>query len=218
MKTFAKTFAKGGIATAAVGAMALAGATPAQARGHDDGISVGEVIAGAVIIGGIAAVASAASRDRDYYRGDRYYRDGRYYNNGNDYRRNAYASRGNPRAAVERCGDCDLQLQCSSNLPLVNLQQSACSGVVAAVKIKISWIRMFVPDLGQVDDTRYGWKVKGRMVVDGSYAGGRYDRYGYRDRNNRYQRWNDRDSGNFTCRIERGRVADLDFSGIRGLR
>ena len=64
MKTFAKTFAKGGIATAAVGAMALGGATPAQARGHDDGISVGEVIAGAVIIGGIAAVASAASRDR----------------------------------------------------------------------------------------------------------------------------------------------------------
>ena len=45
-----------------------------------------------------------------------------------------------------------------------------------------------------------------------------YGRYGYRDRNNRYQRWNDRDSGNFTCRIERGRVADLDFSGIRGLR
>ena len=65
MSNKTKTFAKGGIATAAVGAMALAGATPAQARDRDDGISVGDVIAGAVIIGGIAAVASAASKDRD---------------------------------------------------------------------------------------------------------------------------------------------------------
>ena len=73
-------------------------------------------------------------------------------------------------------------------------------------------------DIRDVDDTRYGWKVKGRMVVDGNYTGGRYDRYGYRDRNNRYHRWNDRDNGSFTCYIERGRVADLDFSGIRGLR
>ena len=63
MKTFAKTFAKGGIATAAVGAMALAGATPAQARGHDDGISVGEVIAGAVIIGCLL-YTSPSPRDR----------------------------------------------------------------------------------------------------------------------------------------------------------
>ena len=76
MQQLTKTFAKGGIATAAVGALALAGATPAQARGDDDGISVGEVIAGAVIIGGIAAIASAASKDRDHYRDGRYYRDG----------------------------------------------------------------------------------------------------------------------------------------------
>ena len=86
MQQLTKTFAKGGIATAAVGALALAGATPAQARGDDDGISVGEVIAGAVIIGGIAAIASAASKDRDHYRDGRYYRDGQRYNNGNDYR------------------------------------------------------------------------------------------------------------------------------------
>ncbi len=46
MQQLTKSFAKGGIATAAVGAMALAGATPAQARDRgDDGISVGEVIA-----------------------------------------------------------------------------------------------------------------------------------------------------------------------------
>ena len=118
-----------------------------------------------------------------------------YYNNGNDYRRNAYASRGNPRAAVERC---------------VNAARNDAR--------RYGYRHAQVTEIRDVDDTRYGWKVKGRMVVDGSYAGGRYDRYGYRDRNNRYQRWNDRDSGNFTCRIERGRVADLDFSGIRGLR
>ena len=61
MKQFSKTFAKGGIAAATVGAMALAGATPAQARGDDDGISVGEVIAGAVIIGGIRAPQCSAA-------------------------------------------------------------------------------------------------------------------------------------------------------------
>ena len=53
-------------------------------------------------------------------------------------------------AAVERCGDCDLQLQCSSNLPLVDLDQPAGGGVVAAVTIAISWIRMFGPYLGQI--------------------------------------------------------------------
>lgn len=198
MTNYFKNFAKGGIATATVGAMALAGATPVQAQGYDDddGISVGDVIAGAVIIGGIAAIASAASKDRDYYRDGRYFRDGRYYNSGRDYRRDAYRYRGNPRAAVNQC--------------------------VAAAKRDASRYGGYryaqVTEIRDVDDTRYGWKVKGRIVVDGSYRGGRYDRYGYRDRNNRYQRWSNRDSGKFTCYIERGRVSHVDYSGIRGLR
>ncbi len=186
-----RIFAKGGIATAAAGAMALAGATPAQARDrHDDGLSVGEVIAGAVIIGGIAAVASAASKNRGYD-----YRDGRYY--GNDgYRGNdRYGYRGNPRGAVQSC---------------VNAARQDAR--------RYGYRQAQVTDIRDVDDTRYGWRVKGRIMVDGNYRGGRYDRNGYRDRNNRYQRWNDRDSGSFTCHIERGRVARLDFSGIRGLR
>ena len=96
MKTISKTLAKGTIATVAAGAMAMASATPAQARDrHDDGIDVGDVIAGALIIGGIAAVASAASRggryDRRYDRYDDRYYDG-YYNRA-----------GNPRQAVEQC-------------------------------------------------------------------------------------------------------------------
>ena len=201
MSNKTKTFAKGGIATAAVGAMALAGATPAQARDRDDGISVGDVIAGALIIVGIAAVASAASKDRDYYRDGRYSRDGRYYRDGYDYRRDAYRSRGNPRAAVERC---------------VN---------AATRDARRSGFRYAqVTDIRDVDDTRYGWRVKGRIVVDGErgrYGNyGRYDRYDRDDRYGRYDRrgYRGEDHGKFTCYIERGRVSHVKFDGIRGLR
>ena len=194
-----KSLAKGGIATATVGAMALAGATPAQARDrHDDGISVGDVIAGAVIIGGIAAVANAASKNRgygydDYRYDDRRYRDRRYRDR--HYRGDRWQRRGNPRRAVEKC---------------VNAARSDAR--------RYGYRYAQVTDIRDVDDTRYGWKVKGRILVDGNYRGGRYDRYGYRDRYDRYHRWNDRDSGRFTCYIERGRVTDIDFRGIRGLR
>ncbi|QPC97789.1 hypothetical protein [Qipengyuania soli] len=190
-----KTFAKGGIATAAVGAMALAGATPAYAGHRDnDGISVGDVIAGAVIIGGIAAVASAASKNRGYGYDDYRYGDRDYRYNDRDYRGDRWSSRGNPRAAVERC---------------VNAARQDAR--------RYGYNYAQVTDISDVKDTRYGWRVKGRIMVDGNYRGGRYDRYGYRDNYNRYNRWNDRDSGKFTCYIERGRVTDVDFKGIRGL-
>ena len=87
MSNKTKTFAKGGIATAAVGAMALAGATPLQARDRDR-VDAGDVIAGALIIGGIAAIASAASKDR--------YRDGYRYHE------NRYGH-GNSNRAVDKC-------------------------------------------------------------------------------------------------------------------
>ncbi len=94
MKTITRGLAKGTIAAVAAGAMAMGAVAPAQAqsqwRDHDrGGISAGEIIAGALIIGGIAAVASAASRDR----GDRYDR----------YDRGGWDRAGNPRAAVEQC-------------------------------------------------------------------------------------------------------------------
>ncbi len=197
-----KAFAKGGIATFAVGAMALASATPAFADDHRDrdGISVGDVIAGAVIIGGIAAIAGAFDNDRDdRYRDDRYYNNGRYnngqYNNGRYNNGNRWGYRGNPRQAVEQC---------------VNAARSEAR--------RYGYRTAQVTDIRDVDDTNYGWKVKGRIRVDNRYAGGRYSRYGYYDRNNRYNNWNDRDSGSFTCRIDRGRVIDVDFDGIRGLR
>lgn len=91
MSKLTKTFAKGGIATAAVGALALAGATPAQANHRDRGkIDAGDVIAGALIIGGIAAIASSSKKKRHY--------DDRY-----AYRDRDYRPRQSSRAAVRKC-------------------------------------------------------------------------------------------------------------------
>jgi hypothetical protein len=94
MKLFSKT------ALLAAGVATLVSTTPAMARGYDrghdrGGISAGEVIAGALIIGGIAAVASAASsndRGRDYDRG---------YDRGGDYGRSDYGQ--GSRYAVDQC-------------------------------------------------------------------------------------------------------------------
>ena len=87
MTTISKAF----VGAIAAGAMAVVPAVPAAARDRDDGgIGVGEIIAGAVILGGIAAVAGSIGNNN---RSDsRYYRNGRsgYYN-------------GNPRSAVEQC-------------------------------------------------------------------------------------------------------------------
>ena len=91
-----QSFTKAALCTAAAGAMAFTTAAPADAQRYrdrdNDGISAGEVIAGALIIGGIAAIASAGDRDRDRDR----YRD-------NHYRDNYYRSNGNPRRAINKC-------------------------------------------------------------------------------------------------------------------
>lgn len=194
MSKLTKSFAKGGIATAAVGAMALAGATPVQARDrhHHDKIDAGDIIAGAVILGGIAAIASAASKNRDGYSyRDRDYRHGDRY--GYDY------GRGSARKAVERC--------------------------VRAVERdarRAGYRFADVTEIRDVDRERRGWEVKGRLVVDGKRGYGhyntRYDRYDRYDRKGHYDRGYDRDAGRFTCDIERGRVVDIDYRGIRGLR
>ena len=59
-----KTISKALVGTVAAGAMALS-ATPAAARDrHHDGVDAGDIIAGALVIGGIAAVASSIGNDR----------------------------------------------------------------------------------------------------------------------------------------------------------
>lgn len=192
MKTFTKALGKTGVATAVAGAMAVSSASPAAARDHKDGIDAGDVIAGALIIGGIAAIASAVDKDDRHYR-DRRYRDRR------DVRR------GGSRRAVERC-------------------------VRAAERDarRYGYNYADVTQIRDVERTRYGWRVKGRIVVDGArgYRGNRGN-YGYRNgdryrgdyHRSGYGRGHNRgyDKGRFTCRIERGRVNYVDFKNIRGL-
>ncbi|MFC4291051.1 hypothetical protein ACFOWX_01335 [Sphingorhabdus arenilitoris] len=65
-----------------------------------------------------------------------------------------------------------------------------------------------VTDIRDIDRTRYGYAVKGRLTVNSGYRD-RYDRYG----RGGYRNY---DSGKFTCYVERGRVVDIDYRGIRG--
>jgi hypothetical protein len=193
MKTITKALAKGTIATVAAGAMAMGSASPAAARDRDGGISTGEVIAGALILGGIAAVVAASDNDRDRY-GD--------YNYG-DYRRgygNGYGA-DTSRNAVEQC--------------VYAAERSASRYSYGGAAN--------VTDIRTVKRTRDGYTVRGRIAVNqmgrnwraGDRTYGRGWDGDYRGWNNRYRGY---DSGNFTCKVRYGRVADLDFSGIRGLR
>lgn len=195
-----KTMSKALVGTIAAGAMAVSSATPAFAEHRDrDGISAGDVIAGALIIGGIAAVASAASNNNDRYDRDyRYDRAGYGYNRGYGYR-NDNAWRGNPRRAIEQC-------------------------VYAAERnaSRYSYGRADVTDIRDIRETRYGYEVRGRIAVNSNGRDWRRgDGYYGRGWNGDYRGWNDNlrgyDSGSFKCRIERGRIVDLDYNGIRGL-
>ena len=190
MKTLSKALAKGTIATVAAGAMAMTSASPAYARDrHDDGIDAGDVIAGALIIGGIAAVASSIGKDRGYdYRTNGYgYDDYRY---GDRYDNNRY---GNSRQAVEQC----------VNAAERNANRYSYGG------------RSKVTDIRKVDRKSYGYKVEGRIAVNTRSNDWRRG-WGndYRGYDNRYSGY---DSGKFKCEVRYGRVTDLDYSGIRGL-
>ena len=183
MKTLKQTLTKGAFGTVAAGAMALASATPAMADDHrhrDRGIDAGDVIAGAVIIGGIAALAGAFDnddrRDRRYrdrrYR-DRDYRDYRGYNGNQGYR-------GGAERAVQRC------------IRRAERQARRFGG----------WNYANVTEIRDIDRTRYGFRIRGRMEVQGQrgYQGRNYDR------------------GRFTCYVERGNRPQIEYRGIRGLR
>ena len=152
-----KTISKALIGTVAAGAMALA-ATPAAARDrHDDGIDAGDIIAGALVIGGIAAVASSIGNNRGYngtYGGPYYggYNNGRYDSRyGYDYNRT-----GNSRQAVEQC---------------VSAAQRGAYGAR-------------VTDIRSIDRKRDGYRIKGTVVVNERGGGwGRDYNYRYSGRN-----------------------------------
>ena len=184
MTNLKKTLAKGTLGTVAAGAMALATATPAAADNyrHKDRIDAGDVIAGAVIIGGIAALAGAFDGDkRDRYH-DRRYRDRDY----RGYNNRGYHNRGYNRGrnAVERC------------VRAAERQARRFGGYRHAD----------VTQIRDVDRTRYGWRIKGRIQVEGLRGRG----YGYGNRGF--------DRGKFTCYVQRGDRPQIDFRGIRGLR
>lgn len=172
MKTISKALAKKSVVAVAAGAMAVTSAAPAYARDrHDDRLSTGEVIAGAVIIGGLAAILSSGNkRDR--------YRDG--YRHDNRYDARYDSRRGNGERAVERC------IRAAEN-------DARRSGFRYAD----------VTQIRDVERTRYGWRVKGRIEVQGARG---YDRRGY-----------GADQGRFSCDVSRGRVQALNYRGIRGL-
>ena len=168
------------VGTVAAGAMAVTTASPALARDrNDDGIDADEVIAGALIIGGIAAVAASASKkDRNDYRYGRDYR----YNHG---RYGGYGSYGGygrhgSRGAVEEC---------------VRAAENNATRYTRG--------RADVTQVTRVERKRNGYNVRGRIAVND--RGYRWNRGGY-------------DTGRFTCKVRYGRIAVLDYSGIRGLR
>lgn len=190
-----KTITKGLVGTVAAGAVAMASVSPAYARnGHDDRIDAGDVIAGALIIGGIAALAAAASdNDRDRY--DRRYDDRRGYDD-----RYYGDRRGSPRSAVEQC---------------VNAAERQASRYSRGGRADVT-------DIRDITRTRDGYRVKGRIAVNTrDHDWRRGDRRYGNGWGGDYRGWNDRlygyDSGKFTCRVKYGRVVDVDYSGIRGL-
>ena len=184
---------------ATTGAM-LVTALPADARSyrrHHDGISAGDVIAGALIIGGIAAVASAASSSsRDRY-DDRYRDRGRGWGDDREDDRNGYYNNGySSRSAVEQC------------VQAARSEANRYGG----------WAR--VTDVTRIDRVRGGYEVRGRLVVEDRGYRNRNSSNGW-DRNdrwgNRYDRYSDGyDKGRFSCVTRSGRVADVDLSGLRG--
>ena len=209
-----KIVSKALLGTIAAGAMVASSATPALAdHRNNDGISAGEIIAGALIIGGIVAVASSSSRSNRGYNdnyGDNYgydragYNNGGYDNggynnggyNGNGYDRYAQY-RSNPRQAVEQC--------------------------IAATEryARNQGYRADVTDIREVRNTNYGFLVKGRIAVQGNNDGwNRGDSNYGQGWGGDYRGYNDRvrgyDSGSFKCKFERGRITDLDIDGVRG--
>ena len=209
-----KTVSKALLGTIAAGAMVASSATPALADHRDNrGVSAGEIIAGALIIGGIAAIASASSRNNRGYNngyGDNYGYDRAGYNNGgynNDgYNNGGYNNggydrgsqwRSNPRQAIEQC--------------------------VAATEryARSRGYRADVTDIRQIKNTRYGFEVKGRIAVQGNNDGwNRGDSNYGQGWGGDYRGYNDRvrgyDSGSFKCRFEQGRITDIDIDGANG--
>jgi hypothetical protein len=189
-------------ATAAAAALATM-AVPAQARDYysrdRDGISAGEVIAGAVILGGIAAILSSGNNNNRYEtydnRRSNRYGDDRYdrYDGYNRDQGNYYNANGGSRSAINQC-------------------------VSGVENYSVRYNRSKVTEIQGIDRTRDGYRVSGNVVVREGYRNRGYGR-GYDRDDRRYDRYGrgystGYDQGRFTCYVERGRVVDIQYRGL----
>ncbi len=180
---------------AGAAAAALVGFTaPLQARDYrgDDHIDAGDVIAGALIIGGLAAILTSGNNDRSrgYY--DNYHDGNRGNRGGYDYDYQRYGGR----QAVDQC------------VRYVERQGSR-------------YGRVDVTQITDIDRKGYGYKIEGKVTVQNQYRDDdRYDRYNRYDRYDRYGRGNNRssDQGRFNCYVEQGRVTNIEYRGLDGWR
>ncbi|HSG33252.1 MAG TPA: hypothetical protein VLA37_01870 [Sphingomonadaceae bacterium] len=154
----ARTLKTFGSALALAAALSLT-ATPAMARDRwhhrDRGIDAGDVIAGVLIIGGIAAIASAASnsdrdrRDRDYdYERDYRDRDYDYRNDGYDYRRESQGRY--PATSGYRSGGIDNAVD-------------MCVGEVERGEERVA-------SVDNASRTGDGWRISGRLGAGGGFS------------------------------------------------
>ncbi len=188
-------FNKALVGTAAATAMAVS-ASPAMANDghhHKKSISTGEAIAGVAILGTIAAIAASGKKKRyhdrgvyhsrhdrgfhnGHYRGhDRGYRGGRYHKGHSS--KKGYRKFG-PRRAVNKC---------------INAAEYRAGKLGPAN----------VTEIRDVDRTRYGYVVKGRILVKDGYKRRGYGRASY-------------DRGRFTCYLDGRRVSQVKFRGLKG--
>jgi hypothetical protein len=101
-----------------------------------------------------------------------------------------------------------------------NPVRNATNACIRSVEYGDRYNRRQVTDIRDIQETRYGYRIKGRVAVNDGYRGGyddrRYNRYDRDDRYGHNRGYNEYDSGKFTCYVERGRVVDIDYSGLRG--
>ena len=196
MNVLSKSLLSAGAAAAALVSVAV----PAQARErydrHRDSVSAGEVIAGAVVIGGLAALLSAGKKDHNHG-GDNY-----------DYNRTSYNYNnrgGGGRAAVNQC------------INSVERRANANSRSEVTQVRDIQRTRFGYRVTGNI--------VVKNSQRDRNYNNGYgAERYNQGDHNNQYDRYDRNtygrrfDKGWFTCTFEQGRVVGVDYSGLNHWR
>lgn len=184
------TFGKTMIGSVAAGAMALASAAPAMAQDrYGEYRNDNRINAGDIIAGAVILGGIAAATGA--LRGNRGYDDrynDRYADRSNW--RDGY-ERGSSRQAVERC--------------VLAAEQDAA---------RYSYGRADVTRITNVDQRRDGYRVRGEIAIGGN---DRYNGWGGDWRENRNYR-NRGDTGRFTCDVRYGRIVNIDYNGLRGLR